>query len=109
MKYMSLTKLQNHIKICSFFLVILFSSFYVLPYHKCEVFGDINSRRTDIVTAIEKAGPAVVSLSTAKLVTQRHKDPVMGFRNKFFFQVFLMTTLGVLNKRECRNRWVPVL
>ncbi len=67
---------------------MLFSTSCVLLYHECEVLGDINSRRTNIVTAIEKAGPAVVSLSTTRLVTQRHKDPIMGFRNKFFYKFF---------------------
>ena len=85
---MALTKSQNQGKVNSFFLIILFLTFCVSLNRECEVFGDINSRRTDIVIAIEKAGSSVVSLSTAKLVTQRHKDPVMGFRNKFFFKFF---------------------
>jgi len=45
------------------------------------------SRRTAVVAAVEKAGPAVVNLSTEQIIT-RSGDPFFGFRDPFFDQFF---------------------
>ncbi len=45
------------------------------------------SRRTPVVAAVEKAGPAVVNISTEQIVV-RQGDPFFGFRDPFFDQFF---------------------
>lgn len=50
--------------------------------------GSVSSRRNEVVIAIEKAGNSVVSLSTEKLVAQRHMDPFFGYRSELFDQFF---------------------
>lgn len=44
-------------------------------------------RRTPVVLAVEKAGPAVVNISTEQIVV-RQGDPFFGFRDPFFDQYF---------------------
>ncbi len=47
-----------------------------------------SNRRTPIVIAIEKVGPAVANISTERLITVRHADPYFGSRNELFDQFF---------------------
>lgn len=50
---------------------------------------EINSnRRTPIVVAVEKVGPAVANISTERLISQRHVDPFFGSRSELFDQFF---------------------
>ncbi|MBE7446025.1 MAG: trypsin-like peptidase domain-containing protein [Planctomycetia bacterium] len=50
---------------------------------------EINSnRRTPIVIAVEKVGPAVANISTERLISQRHVDPFFGSRSELFDQFF---------------------
>ncbi|MDR4509961.1 MAG: trypsin-like peptidase domain-containing protein [Candidatus Brocadiaceae bacterium] len=45
-------------------------------------------RRTPIVIAVEKVGPAVANLSTERLISQRHADPYFGSRSKRLEEFF---------------------
>ena len=45
------------------------------------------SRRTAVVRAVERAGPAIVNISTARIV-RRRIDPFFEFRDQFFDQMF---------------------
>ena len=45
------------------------------------------TRRTPVVAAVEKAGPAVVNISTEQIITRR-SDPFFAFRNPFFDDSF---------------------
>ncbi len=47
-----------------------------------------SNRRTPVVIAIEKVGPAVANISTERLITQRHVDPFFGSRSELFDQFF---------------------
>jgi len=45
------------------------------------------SRRTPVVEAIESCSPAVVNISTERVI-RRHYDPFFGFRDRMFDQLF---------------------
>lgn len=47
-----------------------------------------SNRRTPIVEAIEKVGPAVANIRTERIITQRHVDPFFGSRSELFEQFF---------------------
>ncbi|MCF6157043.1 MAG: PDZ domain-containing protein [wastewater metagenome] len=47
-----------------------------------------SNRKTPIVIAVEKAGPAVANISTERLITQRHVDPFFGSRSELFERFF---------------------
>lgn len=47
-----------------------------------------SNRRTPIVVAVEKVGPAVANISTERLISQRHADPFFGSRSELFDQFF---------------------
>lgn len=47
-----------------------------------------SNRRTPIVVAVEKVGPAVANISTERLISQRHVDPFFGSRSELFDQFF---------------------
>jgi len=49
--------------------------------------GQEVSRRTPVVVAAEKAGPAVVNISTEQIIVRRG-DPFLEFRDPFFDQFF---------------------
>lgn len=73
-------------------IFLLFSVFlvYILfpPYLKTPVLEASSNRRTPIVAAIEKVGPAVANISTERLISQRHVDPFFGSRSELFDQFF---------------------
>jgi serine protease Do len=46
------------------------------------------NRRTPIVIAVEKVGPAVANISTERLISLRHVDPFFGSRSELFDQFF---------------------
>jgi serine protease Do len=45
------------------------------------------SRRNAVVRAVERAGPAIVNISTAR-IAQRRIDPFYAFRDRFFDEMF---------------------
>ncbi len=45
-------------------------------------------RRSPVVVAVEKVGPAVANLSTERVIAQRYKEPFFGSRNEFFDRFF---------------------
>lgn len=47
-----------------------------------------SNRRTPIVIAVEKAGPAVANIRTERLIAQRHGDPFFGSRSELFERFF---------------------
>jgi serine protease Do len=47
-----------------------------------------NLRRSPVVIAVEKVGPAVANLSTERVIVQRYKDPFFGSRNEHFDRFF---------------------
>ena len=57
-------------------------------YNKASAHETNSNRRTPIVIAVEKAGPAVANISTERLVTLRHADPFFGSRSELFDQFF---------------------
>ncbi|MGQ3684800.1 MAG: trypsin-like peptidase domain-containing protein [Candidatus Loosdrechtia sp.] len=81
-------------------LLILF--FYILlnyrgsPSHEAHhaglrpsSFSQVNSnRRTPLVIAVEKIGPAVANIRTERLIPQRHVDPFFGSRSELFERYF---------------------
>ncbi|MGR3311483.1 MAG: trypsin-like peptidase domain-containing protein [Candidatus Brocadiales bacterium] len=46
------------------------------------------SRRSPVVVAVEKVGPAVANLSTERTIAQRYIDPFFGSRNELFDRFF---------------------
>lgn len=77
--------MNNMIYKFSFFLLL---SVFFLIWKDEDLNGKPVTRKNEIVNVVEKVGPAVVSLSTERLVVQRHKDPVFGFRSEFFNRFF---------------------
>ncbi len=77
-------------KYSCFFL--LFCAFLVSPLfltdNKAFTRENTSSRRTPIVIAVEKVGPAVANISTERLISQRHVDPFFGSRSELFDQFF---------------------
>lgn len=47
-----------------------------------------SDRRTPVVDAVEKVGPAVANISTERLVAQRHTDPFFSGRSELFREFF---------------------
>ena len=45
-------------------------------------------RRDAVVAAVEKAAPAVVNISTERIVVRRYSDPFFGFRDDLFDRMF---------------------
>jgi len=60
----------------------------LIPYNATSALEANSNRRTPIVVAIEKVGPAVANISTERLITQRHVDPFFGSRSELFDQFF---------------------
>src|SRR3989339_1205050 len=69
---------------------LLFASLVcIFSFHESASSDESNSaRRTPIVVAVEKAGPAVANISTERLISQRHVDPFFGSRSELFEQFF---------------------
>ena len=69
---------------------LLFASLVcIFSFHESASSDESNSaRRTPIVVAVEKAGPAVANISTERLISQRHVDPFFGSRSELFEQYF---------------------
>lgn len=59
-----------------------------LTYNKASARESGSNRRTPVVIAVEKVGPAVANISTARLITQRHVDPFFGSRSELFDRFF---------------------
>lgn len=57
-------------------------------YNKAPAREISSNRRTPIVMAVEKVGPAVANISTERLITQRHVDPFFGSRSELFDRFF---------------------
>ncbi len=68
----------------------IFATFVCIPvaYNKVPARETVSNRRTPIVLAVEKVGPAVANISTERLITQRHVDPFFGSRSELFDQFF---------------------
>ncbi len=69
---------------------LLFTSL-VCIFSACESASAVesdSSRRTPVVIAVEKVGPAVANISTERLISQRHVDPFFGSRSELFEQFF---------------------
>ncbi len=49
---------------------------------------DTYPRRSPVVAAIEKVGPAVANLSTERVIAQRYTEPFFGSRNEHFDRFF---------------------
>jgi len=63
-------------------LIIVLSGLLTVP-----VFASQAQRRTPVVTAVEKAGPAVVNIRTEQIV-ERHRSPFFGFGGSLFDEFF---------------------
>jgi serine protease Do len=50
--------------------------------------SDGANRRTPVVEAVEKVGPAVANISTERIVAQRHTDPFFSGRSELFREFF---------------------
>lgn len=74
--------------------VLIFLSIFIplictpLIHSKVSALESKSNRRTPIVEAIEKVGPAVANIRTERLITQRHVDPFFGSRSELFDQFF---------------------
>lgn len=68
----------------------IFATFVCIQaaYYKAPASETSSNRRTPIVVAVEKVGPAVANISTERLITQRHVDPFFGSRSELFDQFF---------------------
>ena len=62
----------------------------------CSASAFAASRRTPVVEAVEKCSPAVVNISTERIIRQQYDD-AFGFRDRMFDELF----------REYRNRFRP--
>ncbi|MDE1889410.1 MAG: trypsin-like peptidase domain-containing protein [Planctomycetota bacterium] len=71
-------------------LFSLFASlFCILPISNKVSASESNSnRKTPVVIAVEKVGPAVANISTERIITQRHVDPFFGSRSELFDRFF---------------------
>ncbi|HHT9129784.1 MAG TPA: trypsin-like peptidase domain-containing protein [Candidatus Brocadiaceae bacterium] len=72
---------------------ILFSLFAflfcILPISsKASASESDSNRRTPVVIAVEKVGPAVANISTERIITQGHVDPFFGSRSELFDRFF---------------------
>ncbi|MBI2471564.1 MAG: trypsin-like peptidase domain-containing protein [Planctomycetes bacterium] len=65
-----------------------FACIFSPSFIKTPVLEAGSNRRTPIVVAVEKAGPAVANISTERLISQRHVDPFFGSRSELFDQFF---------------------
>ncbi|NUN24102.1 MAG: trypsin-like peptidase domain-containing protein, partial [Candidatus Jettenia caeni] len=77
-------KILIFLPLCICFVYIL------LTYDKAPALeSSFNSnRKTPVVMAVEKIGPAVANIRTERLIAQRHVDPYFGSRSEFFEQYF---------------------
>ncbi|MCK6469729.1 MAG: trypsin-like peptidase domain-containing protein [Candidatus Brocadia sinica] len=71
-------------------ILSIFVTLVCIPvaYDKAPALETSSNRRTPIVMAVEKVGPAVANISTERLITQRHVDPFFGSRSELFDQYF---------------------
>ncbi len=67
-----------------FFMFLIALLFFVQQ----GLYGDASSRRNEIVDVVESVGHSVVSISTERLVVQRQRDPLFGFRGEMFNSFF---------------------
>jgi serine protease Do len=85
---------NKHLFKLSTLKVLIFLSMFVplictpLIHSKVSALESKSNRRTPIVEAIEKVGPAVANIRTERLITQRHVDPFFGSRSELFDQFF---------------------
>ncbi|MDN3513023.1 MAG: trypsin-like peptidase domain-containing protein [Candidatus Brocadia sp.] len=75
-------------KTLGFFLVFLALACISFVYNKASARESSSNRRTPIVIAVERVGPAVANISTERLISQRHVDPFFGSRSELFDQFF---------------------
>ncbi|MEP9412534.1 MAG: trypsin-like peptidase domain-containing protein [Candidatus Brocadia sp.] len=70
--------------------LLISATFVCIPvvYDKAPAREISSNRRTPIVIAVEKVGPAVANISTERLITQRHVDPFFGSRSELFDRFF---------------------
>ncbi|GAB62122.1 MAG: PDZ domain-containing protein [Candidatus Jettenia sp.] len=83
-RYFQMKKILIFLPLCICFVYIL------LTYDKAPALeSSFNSnRKTPVVMAVEKIGPAVANIRTERLIAQRHVDPYFGSRSEFFEQYF---------------------
>ena len=63
--------------------------FCILPIsNKVSASDSTSNRKTPVVIAVEKVGPAVANISTERIITQRHVDPFFGSRSELFDRFF---------------------
>ncbi|MGR3218672.1 MAG: trypsin-like peptidase domain-containing protein [Candidatus Anammoxibacter sp.] len=79
-QYLKTRSYTTLLLVCTFSLLILFQD--------TDLFGNTASRRNKVVDVVEKVRRTVVSLSTERLIVQKHLDPLFGFRSKFFNRYF---------------------
>ncbi len=58
-----------------------------------------SDRRTPVVEAVEKVGPAVANISTERMVVQRHTDPFFSDRSELFRE-FFESYFGTYEKKK---------
>src|SRR5574340_1190241 len=72
-----------------FFLPLFLSIVFIfLTYYKVPALESHSNRRTPVVIAVEKTGPAIANIRTERLIAQRQGDPFFGSRNEMFEQFF---------------------
>lgn len=74
-----------------YILCLLFLSFHN--------FSEGSTRKTPVVEAVERAGPAVANISTERLVVQRHTDPFFSGRSELFRE-FFESYFGTYEKKK---------
>lgn len=81
-------------KILVWYLLFILLACIPLLFHKvsaretASISVSTSNRRTPVVIAIEKVGPAVANISTERLITAQHADPFYGSRSEMFDQFF---------------------
>ena len=80
--------MKHYIKTRKSPALLLIFTFSLLILQGMDLVGNSASRRNKVVDVVEKVGRTVVSLSTERLIIQKHMDPLFGFRSKFFNRYF---------------------
>lgn len=80
---------MSHLTKKRYIAVLLFTlPFLIHTWRSAALAGSKVSRENDVVKVVRNVGPAVVTLSTERLMAQRRRDPFFGFRNELFNRFF---------------------
>ena len=90
--------MKKHLFSLHFFLPLSFVSFHSMEALHLDESN--SARRTPIVVAVEKAGPAVANISTERLISQRHVDPFL-VQEASYLSNFSMNFLG-----KAQSKWL---